>query len=130
MGLPVGIEVTDGIRLRQAYGATGSIRLTGPMGLSSCSCSKAWRVGQDNAAFLLSSGKTSETHRDAQRRISEHEDEQEHEHVVAEDSAGEQTQVTVPMPEHESYPQDHEGSDTVTDEKRERHCGAGETAAC
>jgi hypothetical protein len=45
-------------------------------------------------------------------------------------SAGEQTQVTVPMPEHEPYPQDHEGSDTVTDEKRERHCGAGETAAC
>jgi len=41
-------------------------------------------------------------------------------------SAGEQTQVTLPMPEHESYPHDHESSDTVADEKRERHSGAGE----
>ena len=45
-------------------------------------------------------------------------------------SAGEQTQVTLPMPEHESYPHDHKGSNTVTEEKRERHRGAGETAAC
>ena len=44
-------------------------------------------------------------------------------------SAREQSQVIVPMPEHESYPHDHKGSDTVTDEKRERHCGAGEAAA-
>jgi hypothetical protein len=78
---------------------------------------------------FLSSGKTSETHRDALGRISEHEDEQEHD-VAEKPSAGEQTQVTVPMPEHESYPHDHKGSDTVTNEKRERHCGAGETTAC
>jgi hypothetical protein len=31
----------------------------------------------------------------------------EHEHDVAEPSAGEQTQVTLPIPEHESYPLDH-----------------------
>jgi len=40
--------------------------------------------------------------------------------------ARKQGEIAEPMPEHESYPHDHESSDTVADEKRERHSGAGE----
>ena len=44
--------------------------------------------------------------------------------------ARKQGEIAVPMPEHESYPDDHKSSDSITDEKRERHSGAGETAIC
>jgi hypothetical protein len=59
-------------------------------------------------------------------RTFEHEQEDDGQNRLARKHA----EVTVPMPEHESYPHDHKSSDSITDEKRERHSGAGQTAIC